>query len=103
MRDSIVTFAAIAVIASTGEAGLASVFARLTTISIVLVGDSTVAEDSGWGPGLRRLARDGAEVVNFAANGRSSKSFIEEGLWTKALAARGQYYVIQFGHNDEPG
>jgi pectinesterase len=49
------------------------------------------------------LAREGAEVVNIAANGRSSKSFIDEGLWAKALAARGQYYLIQFGHNDEPG
>jgi lysophospholipase L1-like esterase len=72
-------------------------------VRIVLVGDSTVAEDSGWGPGFRRLAREGAEVVNIAANGRSSKSFMDEGLWAKALAARGQYYLIQFGHNDEPG
>jgi pectinesterase len=38
-----------------------------------------------------------------AANGRSSKSFIDEGLWSKALEARGRYYLIQFGHNDEPG
>src|SRR4030095_3039342 len=50
-------------------------------IRIVLVGDSTVAEDSGWGPGFRRLAKSGVEVVNVAANGRSSKSFIDEGLW----------------------
>ncbi len=57
----------------------------------------------GLGTGLRRLARDGVDVVNFAANGRSSKSFIDEGLWAKALVARGQYYLIQFGHNDEPG
>jgi len=70
---------------------------------IVLVGDSTVAEDSGWGPGLRRLALAGVDVVNVAANGRSSRSFFDEGLWAKALAARGQYYLIQFGHNDEPG
>ena len=72
-------------------------------VRIVLVGDSTVAEDSGWGPGFRRLATSGVEIVNIAANGRSSKSFIDEGLWTKALAAHGQYYLIQFGHNDEPG
>jgi pectinesterase len=72
-------------------------------LRIVLVGDSTVAEESGWGPGFRRLAREGVDVQNFAANGRSSKSFIDEGLWAKALAARGQYYLIQFGHNDEPG
>jgi len=74
-----------------------------TPVRIVLVGDSTVAEESGWGPGFRRLAKDGVEVLDMAANGRSSKSFIDEGLWSKALAARGRYYLIQFGHNDEPG
>jgi pectinesterase len=73
------------------------------SIRIVLVGDSTVTDDSGWGAGLRRLATEGVEVVNTAANGRSSRSFIDEGLWAQALAKRGQYYLIQFGHNDEPG
>ena len=72
-------------------------------IRIVLVGDSTVAEQSGWGPGFRRLAKDGVEIINLAANGRSSKSFIDEGLWSKALDAHGRYYLIQFGLNDEPG
>jgi pectinesterase len=71
-------------------------------VRVVLVGDSTVAEESGWGPGLRRLAGN-VEIVNMGANGRSSKSFIDEGLWAKALDQRGQYYLIQFGHNDEPG
>ena len=45
----------------------------------------------------------GAECINTAANGRSSKSFIDEGRWRDALALRGDYYLIQFGHNDEPG
>ena len=90
IRDSIITVAAIAIIASTGKVPAASGVKQEARVRIVLVGDSTVAEDSGWGPGFRRLARDGAEVVNVAANGRSSKSFIDEGLWTKALAARGQ-------------
>jgi lysophospholipase L1-like esterase len=72
-------------------------------IKIVLVGDSTVTDDSGWGSGFKLLVTDGAEVINLAANGRSSKSFIDEGRWTEALAQRGQYYLIQFGHNDEPG
>jgi pectinesterase len=62
-----------------------------------------VTDDSGWGTGFRRLATDAVEVVNTAANGRSSKSFIDEGRWAEALAKRGQYYLIQFGHNDEPG
>jgi lysophospholipase L1-like esterase len=72
-------------------------------IRIVLVGDSTVTDDSGWGAGFRHALTDAAEVVNVAANGRSSKSFIDEGRWTEALAKRGKYYLIQFGHNDEPG
>jgi lysophospholipase L1-like esterase len=103
MRESFIAMAGIVAIIASGSATGSASSGQESRIRIVLVGDSTVAEDSGWGPGLRRLARDDAEVVNVAANGRSSKSFIDEGLWTKALAARGQYYLIQFGHNDEPG
>jgi lysophospholipase L1-like esterase len=72
-------------------------------IRIVLVGDSTVTEDSGWGAGFRILAGSGLEVVNLAANGRSSKSYLDEGRWKEAIERRGHYYLIQFGHNDEPG
>jgi len=70
---------------------------------IVLVGDSTVTDDSGWGTGFRSLAGEGLEVVNLAANGRSSSSYRDEGRWQQALERRGHYYLIQFGHNDEPG
>lgn len=70
---------------------------------IVLVGDSTVTDDSGWGFGFKQFAADAVDVQNTAANGRSSKSFIAEGRWKAALAEKGQYYLIQFGHNDEPG
>jgi pectinesterase len=73
------------------------------SIRIVLVGDSTVTDDSGWGAGFRHFVTDQVEVLNTAVNGRSSKSFIDEGRWAEALAKRGQYYLIQFGHNDEPG
>ena len=72
-------------------------------VRIVLVGDSTVTDDSGWGAGFKRLVIAPVEVINTAANGRSSKSFIDEGRWAEALARRGQYDLIQFGHNDEPG
>jgi pectinesterase len=70
---------------------------------IVLVGDSTVGESSGWGPGFRSFASDGAIVANPAQNGRSSKSYRAEGHWDRALALKGDYYLIQFGHNDQPG
>jgi lysophospholipase L1-like esterase len=73
------------------------------TLHVVLVGDSTVTDEAGWGAGFARLAAPAVQVTNMSANGRSSKSFIDEGLWARALAKRGDYYLIQFGHNDEPG
>ena len=70
---------------------------------IVLVGDSTVNDRSGWGLGFKQFVSDDAKVINTAQNGRSSKSFVTEGHWAKAIALKGDYYLIQFGHNDEPG
>jgi pectinesterase len=72
-------------------------------IRVVLVGDSTVAERTGWGPGFATLVTDRIELINLARGGRSSMSYIKEGLWEKALALKADYYLIQFGHNDEPG
>jgi pectinesterase len=70
---------------------------------IVLVGDSTVTDDAGWGLAFRELLTEGVECINSSAGGRSSKSFIDEGRWAQALALKGNYYLIQFGHNDQPG
>ena len=72
-------------------------------IRIVLVGDSTVNDGGGWGYGFKQFLTGDVECFNLAANGRSSKSFIAEGKWAGALALKGDYYFIQFGHNDEPG
>jgi lysophospholipase L1-like esterase len=72
-------------------------------LKIVLVGDSTVNDEGGWGPGLRATLGPNIEVVNLALNGRSSKSFRDEGRWEPALAARPDFLLIQFGHNDGPG
>jgi lysophospholipase L1-like esterase len=73
------------------------------SVRIVLVGDSTVAEGGGWGPGFRASFGPAIDVVNRALNGRSSKSFRDEGHWEPALAERPDYVLIQFGHNDGPG
>ncbi len=70
---------------------------------VILVGDSTVTDRSGWGQGFRQLVAPDIEIVNTARGGRSSKSFRDEGHWAAALAERGDYYLIQFGHNDQPG
>ena len=72
-------------------------------IKIVLVGDSTVTDNAGWGLGFKQFLADGAECVNTSQGGRSSESFRREGRWTNALALKGDYYLIQFGHNNEPG
>ncbi|RXH55153.1 GDSL-type esterase/lipase family protein [Granulicella sibirica] len=72
-------------------------------ITIVLVGDSTVATEGGWGPGFCAVMTPQVTCIDDALNGRSSKSFIDEGAWKKALGDHGDYYLIQFGHNDQPG
>ena len=70
-------------------------------VKIVLVGDSTVNSEGGWGKGFCAIMTPNVTCVNEALNGRSSKSFIDEGAWAKALADKGDYYLIQFGHNDQ--
>ncbi len=72
-------------------------------VKIVLVGDSTVAVGGGWGPGFCAVLTKNVTCINDARNGRSSKSFYDEGLWKKALDEKGDYYLIQFGHNDMLG
>jgi lysophospholipase L1-like esterase len=68
---------------------------------MVLVGDSTTATEGGWGPGFCATLTSNVTCVDLGANGRSTKSYIDEGLWTKALAEKGNYYTFQFGHNDQ--
>ena len=77
---------------------------------IILIGDSTVAVQGGWGGSFcARHVTSFAACVNLARGGRSSGSYIAEGSWPLALAeARAPGYVatwilIQFGHNDQPG
>jgi lysophospholipase L1-like esterase len=43
---------------------------------------------------------DAVKVIDLAASGRSSKTFISEGRWSKALAEKPNFVLIQFGHND---
>ncbi len=70
-------------------------------VKVVLVGDSSVATGGGWGPGFCAHLTDDASCLDLAVDGRSTKSFLDEGLWKKALEEGGQFYFIQFGHNDQ--
>jgi lysophospholipase L1-like esterase len=76
-------------------------------LHLVIIGDSTVCDypkthtNRGWGQFIQERFRDGAvKVINLAAAGRSTKTFIAEGRWKKALAQKPDYILIQFGHND---
>ena len=78
--------------------------------TIHLMGDSTMAEkdlsdgklERGWGMMFPNFVDDTFRVVNYAQNGRSTKSFIDKGLWDMVEYALqpGDYVFIQFGHND---
>lgn len=70
---------------------------------IVLAGDSTVTDSSGWGIGFQACLAESVECINMAKGGRSSRSFRAEGLWDKCLKLKPDYLLIQFGHNDQPG
>lgn len=79
-------------------------------IKVYLIGDSTIANkeikaypETGWGMPFRYFFDSAVEVDNRAKNGRSTKSFIEEGLWKPVIdnLNEGDYVFIQFGHNDE--
>jgi pectinesterase len=73
-------------------------------VKIILVGDSTVTDNAGWGLGFKQfLNPEKVELINTSRGGRSSMSFMKEGRWTNALALHGDYYLVQFGHNNEPG
>ncbi|HEX3572153.1 MAG TPA: rhamnogalacturonan acetylesterase [Acidobacteriaceae bacterium] len=85
----------------TSDPSTVAIRGRGTPVRIVLVGDSTVAPGGGWGPGFCAAMTPNITCIDDALNGRSTKSFIDEGAWKKALAERGDYYLIQFGHNDQ--
>ncbi|HEY6504439.1 MAG TPA: rhamnogalacturonan acetylesterase [Chitinophagaceae bacterium] len=79
-------------------------------IKIFIAGDSTASikevkayPETGWGMPFVYFWDSTVTVVNRAKNGRSTKSFMEEGLWKSITdeAGEGDYILIQFGHNDE--
>ena len=63
-------------------------------VKIVLVGDSTVNDQGGWGKGFSGSFNSEVQVINLALNGRSSKSFRDEGAWAPALTAKPDYVLI---------
>jgi beta-xylosidase/lysophospholipase L1-like esterase len=94
------------------------------SVHIFMAGDSTMANkplynhvvdsitgesapeafpERGWGQLLPEFLTKDVRVVNYAQNGRSTKTFAKEGWWDKIMSElqKGDYVIIQFGHNDE--
>ncbi len=77
---------------------------------IFWAGDSTVAYNSiltypqtGIGQVFHLFLQEDAEIINHAINGRSTKSFIDQGRLAviAETIGKGDFLFIQFGHNDE--
>src|SRR6185503_2077393 len=93
-------------LAGTPAARIAPLDPALPTIFVA--GDSTAARGNGaaqqgWGvPFADYFDATKVNVVNRARGGRSSRTFVTEGLWDKLLAdvKAGDVVLIQFGHND---
>ncbi len=78
---------------------------------LILIGDSTVKNGSGrgdgglwgWGQVLDQyFDTKRIEIENRARGGRSSRTYLTEGLWQEALerVRPGDFLIMQFGHND---
>lgn len=96
---------------------------RQQPIQIFMAGDSTMATkplekavydsisgdtilvsymERGWGQLLSEFFSEKIIVRNYAQNGRSSRTFIEQGWWDSITnnVKPNDYVIIQFGHND---
>lgn len=86
---------------------LFSAFTADRTITIFMIGDSTMAnkpleggnQERGWGHVLGGYFSENIRVENHARNGRSSKSFIDEGLWEVVInkVKPGDYVLFSLG------
>ncbi len=86
-------------------------FSASAQVTVYLAGDSTCANktadrrpETGWGEMLQQFFDPAkVKVVNEAKNGRSTKSFIDEGLWQSIIdrLKKDDWVFIEFGHNDE--
>lgn len=79
-------------------------------MKVFLAGDSTISikdtkayPETGWGMPFVHMFDSTVAIENRAKNGRSTRTFISEGLWDKLIkdVSEGDYVFIQFGHNDE--
>ena len=68
-------------------------------VTIGLIGDSTVAEQSGWGPAFAQRFDRRAKIVNYAKNGATLQALSKK--LNALVRLKPDYVLIQFGHNDQ--
>ncbi|MEU6675028.1 rhamnogalacturonan acetylesterase [Streptomyces sp. NPDC046925] len=110
-RRAVAALASLPLAVAAAPAALARPGGATRASTLYIAGDSTAAQkyadaapETGWGMALpfflhgRRL-----RVANHAVNGRSSKSFADEGRLAVILEAirPGDRLLVQFAHNDE--
>ncbi|MGW2783447.1 rhamnogalacturonan acetylesterase [Streptomyces populi] len=109
-RRQVASAAVAALPLAVAAAGPASAGPRRRPRTLYVAGDSTAAQkyadaapETGWGTALPFFLHEDVLVVNHAVNGRSSKSFIDEGRLAAILGVirPGDLLLVQFGHNDE--
>ena len=88
--------------------GAIEIVAAPTLPTIYLAGDSTMTDQQdepycGWGQLLPLFVGTHAAVANHAESGRAARSFIGERRLDKIRSTmrRGDWLLIQFGHNDQ--
>ena len=76
--------------------------------TVFLAGDSTVTDQTkepwyAWGQALQAFFADKVAIANYAESGESLKSFAGAKRWDKVIGSmkKGDWLLIQFGHNDE--
>ncbi len=72
---------------------------RQDVVIIGLIGDSTVAVQSGWGPAFAERFDSRAKVVNYAKNGATLQALSKK--LDELVGLKPDYVLIQFGHNDQ--
>ncbi|GGW53127.1 rhamnogalacturonan acetylesterase [Alishewanella tabrizica] len=112
MRNTLLTMAGIAatLLRSGDLLAQEQTYTALSKATLHLVGDSTMSDkpelaypERGWGQLLPEFMLPQLNIINHAANGRSTRRFINEGRWQRLLSevSAGDYVLIQFGHNDQ--
>ena len=95
-------------LANIGQAAEAAPIEKAATLpTLWIIGDSTVKNGTkgqvGWGDPIGAYF-DAARirVMNRARGGRSSRTYLTEGLWKEVLDQMqpGDFVLMQFGHND---